>query len=85
MMTGRGRRIVEPESTGSRYEEKMAGSSYNRREASDRALELIKASLSSGALHPITWWNHKPEEAGKQLGEFVGAAVEALAEKIEKL
>ncbi|MCA8492574.1 hypothetical protein [Burkholderia arboris] len=58
---------------------------YNRREASERALELIKASLGSNALHPITWWNHRPEEAGKQLGEFIGTAVEALTDKIEKL
>ncbi|MDF3115863.1 hypothetical protein SB394_02765 [Burkholderia sp. BCCIQ04A] len=61
-------------------------SNYSRHDAAERAIALVKEALSSNALAPVNWSNVRDHAAmGRQLGEVIGGAVEALTEKIEKL
>jgi len=59
---------------------------YTDEEALDKAIELIDTALSAGSLAPIVPSNMGNAEAsGKKVGEYIGAAVEALRDKLKTL
>jgi uncharacterized lipoprotein len=59
---------------------------YERYNASQQALEIAKLAVGAGLLKPTTPDNYdNPADSGKKAAEWVGAFIEELTTRIEKL
>ncbi|PRX32242.1 hypothetical protein B0G75_104263 [Paraburkholderia sp. BL18I3N2] len=59
---------------------------YNRTEATERAIEIARLAVQAGVLHPVAVDNRSnPEESGKNAAAWLGGFVAELAGRIEKL